>query len=224
MTFLPEEPEYRHTVVDLGTKEAAALDVFRKRGNMYFGIEAECEPGDCLGVDRKEQYSEAVKKKGYKLKLGNILTEEFDWPTAAVYLAFDFLEHLPSKEDSDNVLRTMLERSKRGVWLRMPSFEQDGTGEKPLRDLGMRFAWTHWHGHPSHYLVSDAMRVIKLIRPKAKVKHKHNQLIHDTHHTSVVPIDAPLDTIKYDPMEHGPKPWHPLKPPFRKLIDARRQP
>lgn len=213
MTFAeqPADPEF--TVVDLGTKKAGALEVFRKRGKMYFGLHSECHPGACLGVDSQDKYAEEVRGKGFKYQTVNVL-EGFAWPLADFYLAFDFLEHMPSKEDSDNVLRTMLERSKRGVWLRLPSFEQDGTGEKPLRDIGMRFAWTHWHGHPSHYLVSEALSVIEMIRPDATVKHKHLKMIHDTHHLNVVPIDAPQDTVKYEPTEHGPKPWHKLDPPL----------
>ena len=194
--FAPDFNAPKFTVVDLGTKKAGALDVFRKHGKMYFGLDAECRPDVCLGVDLADKYKDDVKKRGYRFRSADVLSEDFDWPSADFYLAFDFLEHLPSKEMSAAVLRTMLERARRGVWLRMPSFEQDGTGEKPLRDLGMRFAWTNWHGHPSHYLVSEAKSVIELVKPDAKVKHKHNKLIHNTHNQDVVPTDAPLDTRK----------------------------
>jgi hypothetical protein len=206
-----EAPEF--AVVDLGTKKAGALDVFCKHGKMYFGQEANCIPGACLGVDRDEKYGDEVRKRGYKFQAANVLDPDFDWPSSDFYLAFDFLEHMPSKADSDAILHTMVNFARRGLWVRIPSFEQDKTGEQLLRGLGMRFAWTDWHGHPSHYLVSDVMTVISKLVPEANVRHKKLKLVRDTKDPAVVPIDAPTDTVKYDP-SLGPKPFARFETPL----------
>lgn len=195
-------------VVDLGTKKAGALDVFRKHGGMYFD-DLDCPAAACLGVDSNAEYANEVKSKGYTFSAANITACR--WPTADFFLAFDFLEHMEDKEQSDAVLYLMLSNAKRGVWLKMPSFEQDETGEEQLRKHGLRFTWSLWHGHPSHYLVGDAMRVIKEHCPDARVKHKHQRIIKNSRSKFVVPVNAPIDTNEYTE-ELGSKPdvnFHP---------------
>jgi hypothetical protein len=195
-----ETPHF--SVVDLGTKTGGALDVFRRRADTYFK-DAECAREDCLGVDFADKYADEIRKKGYQFSAADVTTCR--WPTADFFLAFDFLEHLPDKEVSDVVLRQMLTNAKRGVWLKMPSFEQDATGEGQLKRYGLRFTWSYWSGHPSHYLVEDAMRVITDTCPNAKVKHKHQRIIKHSRSRFVVPINAPIDTTEYSE-DLGPKP------------------
>lgn len=194
-------PHYK--VIDLGTKKGGALDVFRSRGDMYYGDAVKCKPSACLGVDYADKYAEEVREKGYNFSSADVTACR--WPTADFILAFDFLEHLKDREQSDAMLYLMLMNARKGVWLKMPSFEQDDEGEAQLRKNGLRFTWTHWHGHPSHYLVGDAMKVITGICPDARVKHKHQRIIKDSNSKFVVPIDAPLDTNEYT-AEMGTKP------------------
>ena len=121
-------------------------------------------------------------------------------------MVWDFLEHLPSIEDSNLVLGAMLDHAAKGVWLRMPSFEQDEAGEGQLRRHGLRFTWTNWqHGHPSFYKISDALGVINAKAPSCGLKYEHQRIIRDSSSKYVVPIDAPIDTTEYKP-EHGEKP------------------
>jgi hypothetical protein len=198
-------------VVDLGTKKGSAIDVFLKRGKMYYGREIpKILPAQCLGVDRAEKYRKDVEKQGFAFEACNVLEPMSPcWEEADYFLAWDFLEHLPSIEDSNNVLSWMLLWAQKGVWLKMPSFEQDEQGEGQLRRHGLRFAWTHWHGHPSHYKVSDARGVIS---QGVKVKHRHQRIIKNSSSKFIVPVDAPLDTIEYTP-ELGPKPKVKFDPP-----------
>lgn len=197
-------------VVDLGTKKGGALNVFHARGDMYYGKGiSRIRLSGCLGIDQDDKYKEVVEKQGYQFEACDVLDPSFVWPDADYYLAWDFLEHLPSIEDSNSVLAQMLTSANKGVWLKMPSFEQDEQGEGQLRRHGLRFAWTRWHGHPSHYKVSDARSIIS---PDARVKHKHQRIIKDSSSKFVVPVDAPLDTTEYT-LELGPKPRVRFNPP-----------
>ncbi len=115
-------------VVDMGTKKAGSLGVFLEHGAMYFGEEASrIKPRECLGIDWHDKYRQSVEKQGYQFMALDVL-KDFNYPAAEYYLAWDFLEHLPSIEDSNNVLAAMLDHAIKGVWLKMPSFEQDDTG------------------------------------------------------------------------------------------------
>jgi len=199
--------------VDLGTKKAGALTVARKRGHIYGFTKGRAV--DCLGVDLKSEYRDQVKSLGYRFCEADVLNG-FAWPSANYYLAFDFLEHLPSVEDSMIVLKKMCEKATHGIWLRLPSFEPDtATGEGALRKHGLRFAWTHWKGHPSPFLVEHAMGVIlETLPPDSYIlRHKKLKKITSSRDQSVVPISAPIDTVKYHP-RLGPKPHVKFNPPL----------
>jgi predicted O-methyltransferase YrrM/glycosyltransferase involved in cell wall biosynthesis len=207
-------PMHRYAVVDLGTKKGGAIDAFRR-----FAASNQMpapSPALCLGIDRDEQYRTEVTQKGYEFLAANIISPDFVWPEADHYLALDFLEHLPDREWSKKVLIQMCRHATAGVWLRLPSFEQDSvTGEGALKKHGLRFAWSHWSGHPSHFLVEDAMQALYEGLKDAQWSHRLEQrkLIHDSNHPDVVPIGAPINTVKYDP-NLGMRPQVQFVPPI----------
>jgi hypothetical protein len=204
---------HHYAVVDLGTKKASAIDVFRRLAASY---EIPVSPAAlCLGIDRKDQYRNEVTQKGYEFLKSDIITPEFIWLAADYYLAWDFLEHLPSREFSKKVVVQMCRHATAGVWLRLPSFEQDSlTGEGALHNHGLRFAWSRWTGHRSHFLIGDALEALNDGLKDAQWSHRLDQreLILNSNHPDVVPIDAPADTVKYEP-ELGPRPWVQFTPP-----------
>lgn len=199
-------------LVDLGTKHGDAITQFRQRaGRTVLSAKAvaQCKPHRCVGYERPEAagYRERVEKQGYGFAIAD-LSDPVQLellPTADIYLAWHFLEHLPDKEAAARVVHAALTRARRLAWFRLPSFEQDeDTGEGALRAIGLRFSWTHWRGHPTPWLVSDCVAAIKswstvnpdrlfdlTITPAAKIRHTHN--------VRVVPIDAPIDTNYYSP-------------------------
>jgi len=124
------------------------------------------------------------------------LSEYESLPIADYYLAFDFLEHLPSKEYADSIVKLMATRSTVAVWLRMPSFEPDFvSGEGVLRLSDLRFSWTNWTGHPTPYLVSQAVGALFPFMSKVVVC--PSKLVHSTEDDRIVPIDSPIDTVSY---------------------------
>jgi hypothetical protein len=198
-------------VVDLGTKKGSAIGVFLKRGAMYYGNEIrKIKPGDCVGIDLADKYRETVEKRGFQFQAKDVL--EAQWHKADYYLAWDFLEHLPSISESKKVLGNMLAYAGKGVWLKMPSFEQDDTGEGQLKKHGLRFTWTNWHGHPSAFCLNHAYRTIDECKRVKNVKHKTQRIIRDSSDKFVVPIDAPVDVTEYKP-EYGKKPKVKFDPP-----------
>jgi len=190
-------------LIDLGTKRGGAIDAYRT--NCQSRNLPTIDPQDCLGIDLKDEYQKEVEAKGYHFKAADVT--KMNWPEAEVYLAWDFLEHLPSVEVSQYVVKQMLKAATRAVWLIMPSFER----EKKLERLGLRFAWTDWHGHPSHFRLDDLWSVTKGFDCEM-VKYDRN-LICSTLSPQIVPIDSPVDTVNYDPYL-GPKQAYDFDPPL----------
>ena len=182
-------------VVDLGTKKAGAIDVFREHHSIYFPSQKIPE-AHCLGLDVQDKYRDVVTNKGYKFQASRI--EDFDWVKADYYLAFDFLEHLTSIEQSKEVLKQMLRHATKGVWLRLPSFEEDETNMATLRPLGLRFTWTQWTGHTSHFQKRHVTEAINESEFKGlPVKFVGNLKIKNTQHRTIVPEHAPIDAVRY---------------------------
>ena len=209
-------------VVDLGCKSGAAMDEFRKKAPEYYGESARAIlPSECLGVDRSSDLAPDVRARGYGFLCLDLTAPgaHEKLPPADFYLAWDFLEHLPGKVWSDTVLAAALEKAQAGVWLRMPNFEQDERiGEGALRRMGLRFAWTHWKGHRSHYLTGDALRAVIPHMAQAglesiQIQVKPRTYIHTTEDPWVVPIEAPVDTVRYH-RDLAPKPVKRFDPPL----------
>ena len=206
-----------YDVVDLGTKKGGAIREFFRKGDVFTksGIKESCRPIRCVGYEREEGevYGKAVEARGYQFRVANLATKEGieQLPKARVYLAWHFLEHVPDKTWSSQLVKASLDRCQDLAWFRLPSFEQDEKdGEGVLRKHGMRFTWTHWRGHTSHWLVEDCVRAISdwgaanpdrhytvFIKPADKIKSISNR--------RVVPIDAPIDSQQYD-LSMGEKP------------------
>jgi hypothetical protein len=205
-----------YTVVDLGSKKCGALDEFRKKHKQTFGGFADLSPDKFLAVDRNDSCAEEASKRGYGFLKGDVLAPKFEWPKAEYYLAWDFLEHMPSTKDSDFVLRRMVESATRGVWLRMPSFEEDALSR--LDCMGLRFTWTKWKAHKSAYTTAMAIPVIEGVPGWRVVKRRDSTRFVSTMDERIVPKGAPADVIKYDP-SMGPKPSSVFNPPIAAAID-----
>ena len=212
-------------VVDLGTKAGFALDQFRKNRHMYFDTASPIRPDKCLAIDHKTEYEHTLERRGYKPQELDLATEEAigNLPEANYYLAWHFLEHVPSKEWSDKLVKAALSKAKYGCWFVLPSFEPDAkTGEGALRALGLRWTWSHWVGHPTHYLVEECKNAVdEWFKSHGEKLEKGIQVLvqptgwrtRSTKDKHVVPIDAPLDTTDYAE-EMGEKPNIYFSPPL----------
>jgi hypothetical protein len=206
-------PSDNYSVVDLGTKKGSAIHEFLSGARKYWGKELmeSIKHSDCLGLDRDEKYRDAVEGRGYQFKTMTLDAANLDnLPFASFYLAWDFLEHLPSVEFAKKVFEAMVVKSVRGVWLRMPSFETDTiSGEGVLRQLGLQFAWSTYHGHTARVLLRDITSSLYSLFDARRFKHSLHVVpmrrITSTSHEEIVPLGAPVDTVLYD-RSLGPKP------------------
>lgn len=151
----------RWAVVDLGCKRGGAVPLFLKTCRTYFGENlADGHLARCLGVDKDPARREDVERLGYAFWCADV--EELlaaDYPAANYYVAWNFLEHLSSRDAARTVLRCMMGAAVRGVSLLLPSFELD----PQLEHAGLRFVWTRWSGHPARVLVEDVESVVEAL-------------------------------------------------------------
>jgi hypothetical protein len=208
-------------VVDLGTKLGNSIVEFRRKAQQFWPQFVDPGPGGCLGIDKEEKYRADLEGQGCQFKALDLTQKGVleNLPEADYYVAWDFLEHLPDVAWSSAVIKVMLHKARRGVWLRMPSFEDDETtGEGALRKLGLRFTWTHWRNHTSHYELLDCIAAINEYkqtsgRGSIAVKTKAGRRIRSTTDDKVVRIDSPINTPKYK-LDLGHKKVESFNPPL----------
>jgi hypothetical protein len=142
-------------VVDLGTSIGQALHEFSRKGPKYFSDDSnfvrdvfstgpELFSG-CLGVDKFDKYRADLEGLGASFLVMDLSTEEnvLELPEADYYIASKLLHHLGSEEAMERLVRHILCVSRRGVWLRLLSFEDDiESGEGALSKYDLRFGWS----------------------------------------------------------------------------------
>jgi len=189
------------SAVDLGCKNGNAMDMACKQ----FGY----SPEACLAIDCKREYEQTIQHKGYHF-LCCPVDGQTDLIEASTYLAFHFLEHVPSVDDARQIVENMMRASTNMVWIRIPNFSDD---ELRLVEFGLRFAWTKWTGHTAPVLVDDVLRAMKKSGVQHKVEISKLKPIMNTAHAEVVFEDAPIDTVFHDPA-NGPKQDGEFLPPL----------
>lgn len=197
---------YPFDIVDLGTKHGTAIDEFFNK-RLFSGM----RPENCIGYELSEHYREIVQQKHYQFRIANLADDNTiaALPVAKIYLAWHFLEHVPNKDWARKLVRASLTNARYMTWFRLPSFQQDETGEGFLRKHGMRFTWTNWRGHPTHWLVEDCQEAIegwaKDVDRRFDLTIQPVSYIRSMSDSKVVPVDTPIDVTSYH-VSFGPKP------------------
>lgn len=178
-------------VVDLGSKKATAISAFPHVAKSHLSI-GPIKPSRCLCVDIGQEFERFATARGYAFQRADVL--QFQFPPARHYIAVDFLEHLPTVEDSKAVFSRMLKAASVGVWVRIPSFED----EPQLSSNGLRLTWHSWACHPARIKVADLLTVSDATVKVARFVDHSGQ-------SEVVPIDSDPEARSYSE-DLGPKP------------------
>ena len=205
-------------VVDLGTNIGQTLNEFSRKYRRFFPKDCPFlddvfeEPVDfstCLGVDKHEKYRADLEGVGASfevLDLSDVGCVDM-LPESNYYIMSKLLHHLGTLEDAKYLLASVLNKSKRGVWVRALSFESDDqTGEGVLHKHGLRFGWsTKYVPCP----IQDLIALIDLatwdldLLPAKRIRH--------TNDYRVLPLDSDPDKEEYEEVM-GHKPQHKLFP------------
>lgn len=202
-------------VVDLGTRIGGTLSGFLRRGHRFFPSHAKFIRGiqfsDCLGIDELSKYRWDLEELGASFQVMDMSLEESvtALPEADFYLVSKLLHHLSDKDKMDALVSEVLSKARRGVWLRLLSFEDDSeTGEGVLRDKDLRFGWSEKY---TPYFCKDA--VARIPRDVFNIELKPAKRVRHTNDFRVLPTSVNSDDEEYE-VVMGHKPQIKLVPPL----------
>ena len=207
-------------IVDVACRLGNSFGEFIKTGSAHFMDDPMIrviQPEECLGLDADPRFWQDLEGRGYGFRRYNLLQDPLaDLPESDYYVVWNYLDSLPDKTWADAVVATAIHKARKGVWLRLLSFEQDTLGEGPLHELGLRFAWTRHPAHPLHYPLDDAVAAINKYKQESKrmsidLKIKPGKRVYSTTDPCVIPESAPIGVEAYHPSTCGPKPARKLK-------------
>ena len=176
--------------IDAGASTGGSIHYCTKRFKRGAGI----------GFDIRALKVQESTESGFDVCQCDLQTQSF--PTDCVSFAsmMDFLEHLPNMQVAEDIILNLAVPARDFLFIRHPNFDNVDY----LASLGLRLTWSDWKGH-TNMAHSNEFR---------KVFERHNwdyatlpgKQILDSTNQFVVPLEAPPDTVRYDPELHGPKP------------------
>ena len=157
--------------------------------------------GRGIGFDSSAKKIELAQAAGHKAYEANLASLSLPEKCVSFVSFLDVLEHFPDVQTTESVLKNMAMLARDFIFIRHPNFEDIGY----LKEHGLKLDWTDWHGHPNPMLLSefDAMFCSQGWFAPSVFGQKP---IHSSAHPSIIPIDAPRDTVGYDLEKHGVKP------------------
>ncbi len=185
--------------IDLGCSHGGSINHAMRKFGLSQGI----------GVDIDPAKVASARTAGNLAVLAD--ATNLDIPEGSVRLVqgLHFLEHLPSRTMSREVIDEAIAAATEAVYFRQPYFDADDR----LHELGLKLYWSDWHGHPSHVTISDFVEVMREARQAERLEHYAVFVagdILDSHDDAVLPLGAPRDQHRYDPAHHSEKAYVPF--------------
>ena len=164
--------------IDIGSSKGGSI----RFAQSHFGM-------DGFGIDIREHKVAQAVKAGYNVKHMDIfdVEEKATWVTC-----LHTLEHLPSRSYCYNLLKKATEIAD-NVYLSFPYFDSDGY----LYDLGYRFFWSRWIGHTLHLTRLELHNMLTDLNVEFKIETRG--VVENTRDKAIVPLNAPVDVLGYDP-------------------------
>jgi hypothetical protein len=195
---MSQTPELKHIrsldaydFIDMGASYGNSLDAFQRRSG-----------GTGLGVDNNEAKVRKAQNMSRNVVLGNAF-DISEIPGQVGFVTCDnFLEHLPSFQDTDAVLGCAAAVARDFIYIRHPSFED----VEYLGSLGLKTFWTDWAVHPISLRIADLIGMLRA-HGVMTIKTIPVMRIRDSNDPNILPLEAPPGQHHYKP-EHGDKP-HP---------------
>lgn len=181
----------RFAFIDLGSGTGGSIDYCVRR----FGR----APGRGFELDPRK-VAEA-RRAGFDVVEADVRLVRVPDRSVEFVSAMDFLEHLPDVATAASVLERFARVARDFLFIRHPSFED----AEYLANLGLRFSWSDWRGHPNMMEIEDFVTLFRHFGWTEYAIVPRN-LITDSMDTRVVPLSAPTDTVVYDPSVLEPKP------------------
>ena len=157
-----------------------------------------------LGIDIDPAKIAAANAAGHDALVYDILALPEEKIVDFVTMAH-FLEHLFTIEDARKMIAKAISVARHCVVIRQPWFDSDGD----LLRHGLKFYWSHWRGHRNKMTSLDFHSILSAELARGRIAgfgiHGRGP-VGSSDHTTLLPLDAPMDQHHYDEALHGPKP------------------
>ena len=170
--------------------------------------------GKGIGVEIDEEKVKKAVELERNVYLGSAL-DLHKLPGKVDFVTCDnFLEHLLSFEDVEEMIKQAMKVAREFIYIRHPGFEDI----EYLKSLGLKTYWSDWHGHTSMVRIADFSEMFLRLGIQT-VKVVPVSLIKNSNDDRILPLDAPIDQHNYEPNKHSKKP-SPAKKFDRKIYYA----
>ncbi len=178
--------------VDFGASKGGSID-FAK---FYLGGK------NGLGIDISTEKIEAMIASGYDCIHGDITNlENIPDDSVRFVVLSHVLEHLYNIEDISKSIKEALRIATDFVFIQGPYFD----GDEYLKQHGLKFYWSDWHGHTYHLTTQDLDNILEDTQTVHRYKSFYREEVKDSSSPYIHPIDSPIDQHDYDSQKHPPK-------------------
>jgi 2-polyprenyl-3-methyl-5-hydroxy-6-metoxy-1,4-benzoquinol methylase len=193
------------------------LDIGTKLGDSikFAGEAYNVPPSAGIGIDLEEKFLLEARKDGLAVIKMNALNLAFKNRSFRFALMLHLLEHLKSMDEVVQAISEACRVSRNFVFLITPNFEYTDY----LRNLGLKFSWSDWKGHPCHITEAVLKNCLEQLRIDTFVIEKTTP-IKESSFEQIVPFSAPTDTINYDEAKHGAKKSIKFDPPLYSVLEC----
>ena len=180
----------QYDFVDFGCSRGGSIDYCQRRFSARKG----------LGIDLDPDKVRAARDAGYDAFVAD--ARKVPKNTGVRFVSMlDFLEHLPSLDVVEQIIAVAADAAEDFLFIRHPSFE----GEGYLAALGLRQYWWHWSGHTVHICISDYCQIFDRCGLRQYFIRYRGPIL-DSHHPTILTVDAPINQGEFDPAVHPSKP------------------
>ena len=154
-----------------------------------------------LGVDNDPKKIDQMRQAGYHCIVADVIRSRFPRRSVRFVTMSHFLEHLPNLDAVRAAIANGARAARDFLFIQGPYFD----GDEFLRNHGLKFYWSDWHGHPCHLtteLLATMLRDLGLrhyvMLARVPVATSDDPAIH--------PLASPRDQGEYVRGQHPPKP------------------
>lgn len=180
----------QYDFIDLGCSVGGSLKACASAFGVQKGVGIELDPKKVS--HSRERGGDVIQADALKLDVSNVVQ---------FVSACDFLEHLPSLEAVEKVLKNARNAATDFLYISHPSFE----GEHYLRSVGLTQYWHNWSGHKAHITISDYCALFANLGLH-NYSIEYVERIGHSGHPSIIPSNLPRNQGPYEERRHGVRP------------------
>ncbi len=144
-----------------------------------------------LGIDKSNKKIENSNVKD--MILADIFSLEIPEKCVKFSSMIHFLEHLSNFHKVEKMIKRASLASCDFLFIQHPNFEDIDY----LSRLNLKLSWTDWSGHPNMLHLKDFRYIFKKLNLNNYTVIPREQIF-DSSYKSIIPINAPCDTVFYD--------------------------